>query len=592
MFFCIAIVLIVTIPVFTGEIHEAAINGNFEKITALIQSSPDSISAKNQNGDSPLHLAAENGHLEIVKFLIEKGADVLDRNNSGRVALHQAAIKGHIDVMEFLIAQGTPVDAPSLQKYTPLHYTAMWGNKETLEYLIAKGANVNNRESNNNYTPIIHATAFNKIENVETLIKHGAEVNVLNDYGASPLHRACTLNHLEMINVLLSHGADLNLKNDENSTPIMESAKFGYEKGVELLLKEGAKTDIQENKWGFTALHYCVVGGNVNAVENLLEAGANINIPDNNGKTPYYYAVKYGHRKIIELLRNNGANNNFELKASDIGELLEKSLETNEAYIWYTRFGGWIVKTRNNLLIFNYTERNNLPDEPSLSNGYLTTEEIKNLNIYVFISHANNFHFTQKVLNFDNSIKNITYIFGFHPEESNEFKDGYTGPKYEFIEPHQSKMINNLKISTVNTNDPGEGFIVESDGIKLYLSAYLANKGGEAFREYKNEIDFVAEKYPKLDLAFIQTTYGYHDRKPAREGFIYAVDKLRPKAAFPMGEYHYYEYNYKDVVEQAENEGIKIQYGIAEHGGDRFHFINGKLEKSKSKVKTPSKQVK
>jgi len=86
----------------------------------------------------PLHRAAGGNHLEVCKYLVEKGAVVDQTDKSGRTALHWAAISGHKDAAEFLLEKGANILAATGTKMTPLHGAAEGGRVELVKLFMEK----------------------------------------------------------------------------------------------------------------------------------------------------------------------------------------------------------------------------------------------------------------------------------------------------------------------------------------------------------------------------------------------------------------------------------------------------------------------
>jgi ankyrin repeat protein len=97
-------------------------------------------------GRTALHLAAMNGHLEIVKLLLEHGADVNAKTKEGYgyTALHSAASNGHLEIVKLLLEHGADVNAKTKYGgYTALHSATMNGHLEIVKLLLEHGADVN-----------------------------------------------------------------------------------------------------------------------------------------------------------------------------------------------------------------------------------------------------------------------------------------------------------------------------------------------------------------------------------------------------------------------------------------------------------------
>ena len=121
----------------------------------------------------PIHDAAKKGNLAGVQAELDKGVDV-NASGNGQSPLHLAAIMGHVEVTELLIASGADLEGTDKHGNTPLHYTAHRGSKETAKLLITKGADLNVKRDDGN-TPLDNATQYKHTEIIDLLRKHGGK---------------------------------------------------------------------------------------------------------------------------------------------------------------------------------------------------------------------------------------------------------------------------------------------------------------------------------------------------------------------------------------------------------------------------------
>merc|ERR1712100_873013 len=113
--------------------------------------------ARSDNNMTALMIASGEGHLNIVKYLVEKGADVHACNNSNLTALMIASGEGYLEVVKYLVEKGADVHARSNTNLTALMIASGEGHLEVVKYLVEKGADVHAR-SNNNLTALMFAS--------------------------------------------------------------------------------------------------------------------------------------------------------------------------------------------------------------------------------------------------------------------------------------------------------------------------------------------------------------------------------------------------------------------------------------------------
>ncbi|MEO1219038.1 MAG: ankyrin repeat domain-containing protein, partial [Bacteroidota bacterium] len=107
-----------------------------EQVNQLVAS----LDTLDRNGRTPMHSAAKNGHLEVVKYLKGQGAKVGTPDKHGRTPMHSAAKNGHLEVVKYLKGQGAKVDTPDKHGRTPMHSAAKNGHLEVVKYLKGQGA--------------------------------------------------------------------------------------------------------------------------------------------------------------------------------------------------------------------------------------------------------------------------------------------------------------------------------------------------------------------------------------------------------------------------------------------------------------------
>ena len=193
-----------------STLHDAARKGDLSTCKCLIKSTGADVNARDADKEQPLHVAAESGHVEVCKYLIENGADGLSEGSLKRQPIHYAARKGHVSVCEYLIkSTGANVNARDSLEMQPLHVAAQSGHVEVCKYLIENGAD-GLSEGRKKQQPIHYAARWGHVSVCEYLVKSaGAHVNSRDKDGNCPLHNAAYGGHENVCRFLLEINSDL-----------------------------------------------------------------------------------------------------------------------------------------------------------------------------------------------------------------------------------------------------------------------------------------------------------------------------------------------------------------------------------------------
>uniref|UniRef100_A0A087XJ22 Poly [ADP-ribose] polymerase n=1 Tax=Poecilia formosa TaxID=48698 RepID=A0A087XJ22_POEFO len=335
-----------------------------KQVTELLLRKGANVNEKNKDFMTPLHVAAERAHNDIMEVLQKHGAKVNALDTLGQTALHRAALAGHLQTCRLLLGYGADATLVSLQGFT----AAQMGNEAVqqilnenvpvrnsdVDYRLLEAAkagdldtvkslctaqNVNCRDLEGRHsTPLHFAAGYNRVSVVEYLLHHGADVHAKDKGGLVPLHNACSYGHYEVAELLVRHGASVNVADLWKFTPLHEAAAKGKYEICKLLLKHGADptkknrdgntpldlvkdgdTDIQDLLRGDAALLDAAKKGCLARVQKLCSPD-NINCRDTQGRnsTPLHLAAGYNNLEVAEYLLEHGADVN----AQDKGGLI------------------------------------------------------------------------------------------------------------------------------------------------------------------------------------------------------------------------------------------------------------------------------
>uniref|UniRef100_A0A8C5UGM8 [histone H3]-lysine(9) N-methyltransferase n=1 Tax=Malurus cyaneus samueli TaxID=2593467 RepID=A0A8C5UGM8_9PASS len=204
-------------------LHAAAESGHVDICHMLIQAGAN-IDTCSEDQRTPLMEAAENNHLETVKYLIKAGALVDPKDAEGSTCLHLAAKKGHYEVVQYLLSNGKmDVNCQDDGGWTPMIWATEYKHIELVKLLLAKGSDINIRDNEENIC--LHWAAFSGcVDIAEILLAAKCDLHAVNIHGDSPLHIAARENRYECVVLFLSRGSDVTLKNKEGETPLQCSS--------------------------------------------------------------------------------------------------------------------------------------------------------------------------------------------------------------------------------------------------------------------------------------------------------------------------------------------------------------------------------
>lgn len=288
-----------------NPLHPAAAQGLMILVKNLLDagSPPD---MRGWNSITPLHLAADGGHGEVVNLLLERGADITAQDNFGMTPLYLATVRGHGQTAQLLLSRGAAakIDGQTDGGWTALTAAADRGHVWLATLLLDHGANIS-LPNDEGATPLYLASLRGHLETVKLLLARGADQSEKDEDGFAPLHAAVGAGYIEVAKLLLDQGADITLATDDGLTPLYSSCQNGQKEIVALLLAEGADPTTAGPNRGYPMMIAADLG-QTEIVEDLLEwyeenQMSTDDVVDTLGHTPLFTAARAGQDGMVKV---------------------------------------------------------------------------------------------------------------------------------------------------------------------------------------------------------------------------------------------------------------------------------------------------
>jgi ankyrin repeat protein len=254
----------------------AAKNGDKAAVTSLLQQKID-VNAPEPDGTTALHWAVRSDDAALVDQLLKAGANVKTKNRYGISPLYLASVNGSAPMIEKLIKAGADANEVSSEGETALMTAARTGNVPAAKVLLANGAKVDAKETWQGQTALFWAVSEKHPDMVQELVAVGANVNTRTT--DAKWERQLTA---EPRDKWLPPGS---------LTPIMFAAREGCARCVPILAAAKADLNATDIDTKLTPLVIALMNGKYDAAVALINAGADVNMADGQGRTPLYAAV-------------------------------------------------------------------------------------------------------------------------------------------------------------------------------------------------------------------------------------------------------------------------------------------------------------
>ena len=261
---------------------------------------------------SPLHLCAETGLVSLCKFLLPISEDKNPKNKAddGWTPIHEAAQEGHLEVYKELVNHLkdedtmnyiSKVNLPEYRGFTPLHAAAKQGHlnvcQEIMELLDDK-----NPRSHVGYTPLHIAAQHGYVDICRYIMSQIIDKFPRNEFGFTPLHDAAQNGHFDVCKYILDQTSDKNPRSPNGNTPLHLAALHGHSMVFGYIMRQVDNKN-PPNELGYTPLHWAAEFDHIDTCKLIFDKVKNKSPISNDGKTPLDLARDNNCVEIIQLLK-------------------------------------------------------------------------------------------------------------------------------------------------------------------------------------------------------------------------------------------------------------------------------------------------
>ncbi|CAO3652793.1 unnamed protein product [Cunninghamella blakesleeana] len=242
----------------------------------------------------------------LFQYIKTKG-DLGITNNEGYGLIYLAAKNNSLEALRILLLQTDSLvnDPNGPFSELPLHAAASVGNFDAIELLLEHGSKVDLQDTLG-HTPLSNSLFSSNYSCTELLIKSDSPIDTVDNQGNTLLHLAVSNHFTKAIPLLIQHGVSIDQANYRGLSPLALSIGFGYKDVVDELIKGGADVN-GKTRFG-KIVHHAVTWNRIDALESLLNAGADVNVVNAMEETPLLVAVQQRKIDMVRFLLKHGAD--------------------------------------------------------------------------------------------------------------------------------------------------------------------------------------------------------------------------------------------------------------------------------------------
>jgi ankyrin repeat protein/tetratricopeptide (TPR) repeat protein len=291
----------------SAEIHDRVKANDLAAVKGLIEADPQVVNLVDEGRRTPLHWAARGGNPEMIRLLVEKGADVNAGDENGIAPLHSLASRGHVEGARVLLAGGADVNKAMPNRQTAIYLAALQKDLEMVRLLGEHKADLEHVDDYGRTVLVLASREMTSLEMVRLLLDLGAHVNAADRWQDTALTLAAWRGTGDVVNLLLDRQASIPNDLRQRTQLLQFTVGKNLSRLFGLLMDAGTEVTGRDDR-GRTLVHAAAEGGAVPMIQALLAKGLGINPTDDNGWTPLHFAADMGRHEALAFLIQQGAD--------------------------------------------------------------------------------------------------------------------------------------------------------------------------------------------------------------------------------------------------------------------------------------------
>ena len=277
------------------------------KLEAVLETNPGLINLADEDGLTPLHLAALSGNLAALELFLSSQAVSVDHlDTGGHSALHWAVVCQRVDCVKLLLLHGAQINLPDRSGAGALHYAVQADQAALVSVLLELGADINMRDSLGR-SPTMWAASCDSVTSLLLLLPAGADLEARDGQSLTALHTGAARGNVRSLEAILDqHPGLVDLADSDGAPALFYAASLGRLDCVKLLSQRKAAVRLRD-RLGRTALTCSLTSltsSPTEVLQVLLEAGADLAVTTEEGDTVLHLAVARRQVDVVVWILN------------------------------------------------------------------------------------------------------------------------------------------------------------------------------------------------------------------------------------------------------------------------------------------------